>query len=175
MTTTGSFELLVENYQTLVFNTAVRLLGNFAEAQDIAQEVFLRAYRRYPQVRDCPRIGGWLRTVTRNLCLNYLNRYRGRWRFFSEMKEPDEEEDFLATVAAPNNGVLDAVAADQNRLCQAALEELPPAQKIPLVLFHFEDLDYQEIAARLGWSLSKVKNNIFRGRRTLRRKLALER
>jgi len=163
----------MQNYQNLVLNTAMRLLGNSAEAQDIAQEVFLRAYRRFPEVRDCPRIGGWLRTVTRNLCLNYLSRYRGRWRFFSEMNEPDAEEDFLAGVPAPNNHAQDPTVADENRRCQAALDDLPYSQRAPLKLFHFEGLDYQEIATRMGWSLSQVKNNIFRGRRTLRRKLSL--
>jgi RNA polymerase sigma-70 factor, ECF subfamily len=172
MTTTWPFEHFMHSYQNLVLSTATRLLGNPTEAQDIAQEVFLKAYQRYPEVRQGPCAGGWLRTVTRNMCLNYLNRYRGRWRFFSELSGSDPEEDFAASVPAPNNAAGEVMAADQKRQFQKVLADLPDAQRAPLMLFHFEDLDYREIATRLGLTMSQVKNNIFRGRRALRRKLA---
>ena len=69
----------------MVFATAVRLLGNPADAEDAAQTVFLRAFQRYDEVVPSPTAPGWLKTTTRNVCLNHLSRYRSRWRFFSEM------------------------------------------------------------------------------------------
>src|ERR1700749_1925592 len=79
-------------YQDMVFSTAARLTGNDAQAQDIAQEVFLRAYENFDSLRVSPTAGGWLKTVTTNLTLNHLSRYRRRWRFFSEMRSDDEGE-----------------------------------------------------------------------------------
>jgi RNA polymerase sigma factor (sigma-70 family) len=89
MTDADSFEAFVRMYQDMVFATAVRLLGNQPDAEDIAQTVFLRAYQRFGEIGASPTAGGWLKTVTRNACLNYLSRYRARHRFFSEMEMPD--------------------------------------------------------------------------------------
>src|SRR6058998_3060940 len=95
------FEAFMKAYQNMVFTTAVRLLGNEAEAEDISQEVFLKAYERYGSLSQSPTAGGWLKTVTRNLCLNHLSRYRARWRFFSEMFSEEREEDCDLDLAAP--------------------------------------------------------------------------
>src|SRR6266581_5408263 len=89
------FEAFMRAYQNMVFTTAVRLLGSEAEAEDVSQEVFLKAYERYAELKDSPTVGGWLKTVTRNLCLNHLSRYRARWQFFSEIfSEEDDEREF---------------------------------------------------------------------------------
>src|SRR5258705_10441024 len=85
MTDTHQFEVFMRAYQDMVYTTAVRLLGNEAEAEDISQEVFLKAYERFDDISKSPTAGGWLKTVTRNLFLNHLSRYRARWRFFFEM------------------------------------------------------------------------------------------
>lgn len=160
-------------YQNMVFSTAVRLLGNDAEAQDIAQEVFLKAFERYQDLAQSPTVGGWLKTVTTNLCLNHLTRYRARWRFFSEMLSRDDDESVTLDIPAPD-GLSDKLdEADHRRLLEQALQKLPTAQRVPLVLFHFENLTYEEIAAKLKISLSKVKTDIFRGREALRKKLSL--
>src|SRR2546426_12435758 len=85
------FEAFMRAYQNMVFTTAVRLLSSEAEAEDVSQEVFLKAYERYAELKESPTVGGWLKTVARNLCLNHLSRYRARWRFFSEMA-PDRDD-----------------------------------------------------------------------------------
>ena len=172
MTTLCPFEVFVEIHRGLVMQTAMCLPRNFAEAQDITQEVFLQAYRHYSEVRCHPKASGWLRVVTRHLCINYLNRYRGRWSFFSELSEPGGDSDFEASLTAPQDGRVDPAVADRHRQFRAVLAALPAGQRIPLELFHFEGLDYQEIARRLGMTLSQVKNNIFRGRRKLRQRLS---
>jgi RNA polymerase sigma-70 factor (ECF subfamily) len=173
MTESVNFETFMRAYQNMVFSTAVRLLGNDAEAQDIAQEVFLKAYQRFAELSQSPTVGGWLKTVTTNLCLNHLSRYRARWRFFSEMLSHEGEDETLDLPAPDTMG--DKVdEADYRRLLEEALQKLPTSQRVPLVLFHFENLTYEEIAAKLRISLSKVKTDIFRGREALRRKLSLK-
>lgn len=169
-----NFETFMRAYQNMVFSTAVRLLGNDAEAQDIAQEVFLKAFERFNDLSKSPTVGGWLKTVTTNLCLNHLSRYRARWRFFSEMFSREDDKDTTLEIPAPDTMADTLDESDHRRLLEAALQKLPAAQRVPLVLFHFENLTYEEIAAKLNISLSKVKTDIFRGREALRKKLTLQ-
>jgi RNA polymerase sigma-70 factor (ECF subfamily) len=148
------------------------LLANDAEAQDVAQEVFLKAYQRFAELAQSPTAGGWLKKVTTNLCLNHLSRYRARWRFFSELRTAGgEEEARELEYPAPDNLEEEVARADAWELVEQALAALPAAQRVPLVLFHLEGLRYEEIAAQLDVSLGKVKTDILRGRLALRRKL----
>lgn len=168
------FESFMRDYQNMVFSTAYRLLGRESDAEDIAQEAFLKAYEHFDELQGSPTAGGWLKTVTRNLALNHLTRYRARWRFFSEMRsDEDETEDFSASLAAPDTHEQHLDTADQRQVLEEALQKLPATQRVPLVLYHFESLSYEEIAARLAVSLGKVKTDIHRGREALRRRLAL--
>src|ERR1700745_355322 len=102
MTESINFETFMRAYQNMVFSTAVRLLGNDTDAQDIAQEVVLKAYERFQELAHSPTVGGWLKTVTTNLCLNHLTRYRARWRFFSELLNRDDEDDATLDIPAPD-------------------------------------------------------------------------
>lgn len=174
MSDPAQFEGFLRNYQDLVYTTALRLVGTPAEAEDIAQEVFLKAYEHFDELAASPTAGGWLKTVARNLALNHLTRYRNRWRFFSEYEAADDEDSarsFADTLAAPDTHQQTVDTADQREILEAALQALPPAQRVPLVLYHFENLSYEDIAARLKVSLGKVKTDIHRGREALRRKL----
>src|SRR6188768_2452169 len=89
MTDVQQFEAFVRRYQDMVYGTAVRLLGSPAEAEDVAQTVFLKAFQRFDEVGASPSAAGWLKTTTRNTCLNHLSRYRARWQLFSELTRPD--------------------------------------------------------------------------------------
>jgi RNA polymerase sigma-70 factor (ECF subfamily) len=174
MTDAQQFEAFMKAYQNMVFTTAVRLLSNEAEAEDVSQEVFLKAYERFEGLKESQTAGGWLKTVTRNLCLNHLTRYRSRWRFFSEMPtRGDNEEESTPEWAAPDTHAQTMATGDHRQLLETALQKLPAAQRVPLVLYHFEELSYEEIAAKLRVSLSKVKTDIHRGREALRRKLKM--
>lgn len=164
----------MRSYQDMVYSTAWRLLGREADAQDVAQEVFVRAFNHFAELEGSVTAGGWLKTVTRNLCLNHLTRYRARWRFFSEFgRDDDDRDDRIWDVPVEDKTVGEASAVDRRDLLEKALQRLPESQRVPLVLYHFEDLSYEEIAARLKISLSKLKTDIHRGREALRRKLQL--
>ncbi|HEX4242471.1 MAG TPA: sigma-70 family RNA polymerase sigma factor [Steroidobacteraceae bacterium] len=166
----ADFTMFMRAYQDMVFSTAARLAGNDAQAEDIAQDVFVKAYENFPQLRESPAAGGWLKTVTTNLSLNYLTRYRKRWRLFSELKPRSDEED-TGDPEPPVELVdqlLASLDAEQRRaMIDQALKQLPDHQRLPLVLYHFEELSYQDIASRLGASLAKVKTDIRRARAAL--------
>jgi RNA polymerase sigma-70 factor (ECF subfamily) len=161
----------MHDYQDMVFSTAVRLTGSDAQAEDISQDVFLKAYGHFEMLATSPAAGGWLKTVTTRLCLNHLQRYRWRWSFFSELRRAaHEESDSVGDgVDFPAAEVFfaDMDAADRRDRIERALARLPDHQRVPLVLYHYEELSYEEIAHRLGISLAKVKTDILRGRAAL--------
>ncbi len=170
VTTPIDFTTFMRNYQDMVYTTAVRLLGNESQAEDISQEVFLKAYEHWDNLCGSVTAGGWLKTVTTNLSINHLQRYRKRWRFFSEItRHGDEADDDERPVefASADNFLEGLNQNDRRAWVERALERLPEHQRVPLVLFHFEDQPYDAIAQRLGVSLSKVKTDIMRGREAL--------
>lgn len=161
----------------MVFATAVRLIGHRADAEDIAQTVFLRAFQRFDEIGSSPAVPGWLKTVTRNACLNHLSRYRARWRLFSELGRPDADDSEPAYEAGLVSGQSlegNLEQAERNEHLEDAVRRLPDHQRVPIVLFHFEEMSYQDIAAALGVSLGKVKTDIHRGREALRKQLATD-
>lgn len=173
MTEADRFERFVRDYQDMVFAVAVRLVGGAAEAEDIAQTVFLKAFERFQAIERDPAVAGWLKTVTVNLCFNYLSRYRARWQFFSEIdaaRSSEADEGFAASIAAPPAPAEDDT---QDARLERALRRLPDHQRVPLVLYHFERMSYQDIAAKMGVSLGKVKTDIHRGREALRKELSV--
>lgn len=175
MTDAHLFEAFVREYQDMVFATAVRLLGNPVDAEDVSQTVFLKAYERFAQIGASPSAAGWLKTVATNICLNHLSRYRKRWRLFSEMRRDDDEggeAGFEATIASDTARPGDDIdARERHERIEQAVRRLPDHQRVPLVLFHFEQQSYQAIADLLGISLAKVKTDIHRGREALRNTL----
>src|SRR5580700_10948418 len=82
---------------------------------------------RMAEVQESGTVGGWLKTVATNLSINHLNRYRARWRFFSE-----EEKEVEIPISDPPTD-------DRRELLELAIQKLPDAQRVPLVLFHFQD------------------------------------
>lgn len=172
MTEAAPFEAFMQNYQNMVFSTAMRLVANQSEAEDITQEVFLKAYQRFAELQESPTAGGWLKTVATNMSLNHLSRYRSRWSFFSELfSGRDGEEERELDIPAATDIESELARADSTEIVEKALQKLPAAQRVPLVLFHMQGLSYEEIADRLKVSLGKVKTDIFRGREALRKRL----
>jgi len=157
----------------MVFATAVRLLGEPADAEDAAQTVFLKAFERFEDLRASEAAGGWLKTTTRNVCLNHLSRYRSRRRLFSEIDDAGAADQAYAdTIESAAMAADDLLArAETADALEAAVRALPDHQRVPLVLFHFEGASYDEIARTLRISLGKVKTDIHRGREALRRQL----
>lgn len=170
------FTTFMRNYQDMVYSTAARITGNDAQAEDIAQDVFIKAYENFDNLRTSPTAGGWLKTVATNLSINHLSRYRNRWRFFSEFRRSGDDagdrDQPIVEFASGENFFAGMEANERRELIEQALAQLPEHQRVPLVLYHFEDMPYDEIAKKLRVSLAKVKTDILRARAALAKILA---
>lgn len=167
-TTPLDFTTFMRNYQDMVYSTAVRLIGNETQAEDIAQDVFIKAHEHFDNLKTSPTAGGWLKTVATNLSINHIQRYKKRWSFFSDLVHKDDEGgEKEVEFAAPDTFFSGVDSTERREWVERALEKLPDHQRIPLVLYHFEEMPYDEIAKKTGVSLSKVKTDILRGREAL--------
>ncbi len=168
VTAPPDFTTFMRNYQDMVYSTAVRLIGNETQAEDFAQDVFIKAHEHFDNLRTSPTAGGWLKTVATNLSINHIQRYKKRWSFFSDLVHRDDEGgEKEVEFAAPDSFFSGVDSGERREWVERALEKLPEHQRIPLVLYHFEDLPYEDIAKKTGVSLSKVKTDILRGREAL--------
>lgn len=154
-------EQLLEEHQATVFRYAFRLSGCAATAEDIVQEVFLRAFRSLHQLRDESAARGWLLTIARN---EFMRAVRKTSPASLSIEPPDPE-----TVTAELNVPL----LDQQEWVGVALEQLPEEFRLVLLMFYFEELSYAEIAEQLNIPLGTVMSRLSRGRSHL--KQALER
>ena len=160
------FEIFVKDHQDMVFSTAMRITGSFAESEDISQQVFLQAYHQFDSLRVHINPGGWLRLAARNLSINHVKRYFKRWYFFDTVSEiPPEIES-----AVQSDGDKTLLFENMEKV-KKVLGELPPKFRVPLVLFYYERLSYQEIAMELSCSEAKVKTDLFRSKKIFQEKL----
>jgi RNA polymerase sigma-70 factor (ECF subfamily) len=158
-----AFEELVIAYQHRVFGVALRMLGSRAEAEEIAQEVFLRAHRAVADFRGEARLGTWLYAIASRLCLN---------RLASPDRRVARGDAALADV--PASGPDAAVTAERAELeaaLHAAIAELPNERRLVLVLRDVEGLSYEEIAEALALDPGTVRSRLHRARMQLKEKL----
>jgi RNA polymerase sigma-70 factor, ECF subfamily len=170
---TAAFAELVDKYKQPVMNLVYRMLRDLAEAEDLAQNVFVQVYRSAHRYRSTAKFSTWLFTIARNLCLNEIRR-RSRHPAESldaggpgsEDAPPRQYEDPRA--AGPPENLL---RRELEQKVEEALAGLPDNQRVALLLCRQEELSYEEIAEVLGCSLSATKSLIHRGRETLKQRL----
>jgi RNA polymerase sigma-70 factor (ECF subfamily) len=159
-----AFEELVIAHQHRVYGVALRMLGDRAEAEDAAQEAFVRAHRALPEFRGESRLSTWLYAIVARLCLSRLDARRRR------LAEPDPSVlERLADPAADPAG-----AAERGEVTAAlhqALGELGEERRIVVVLCDLEGLSYEEIARVLEVPVGTVRSRLHRARNDLRDKL----
>jgi RNA polymerase sigma-70 factor (ECF subfamily) len=165
----GAFEKLVERHQRLVIGTVGRMLGSGSDAEDIAQQVFVRVWKNAKRYEPRAKFTTWLLKITRNLVFNELRR-RSRHPQVPLQSESDEEERPLKDeqAVAPDASLLER---ELQQAVDAAIANLPETQRMAVVLRRYEELSYEEIAAATDQSVSAVKSLLFRARTELRENL----
>jgi RNA polymerase sigma-70 factor (ECF subfamily) len=165
----GAFEQLVERHQRLVIGTVGRMLGSGSDAEDIAQQVFVRVWKNAKRYEPRAKFTTWLLKITRNLVFNELRR-RSRHPQVPLQSESEEEERPLKDehAVAPDASLLEH---ELQEAVDAAIAELPETQRMAVILRRYEELSYEEIAEALDQSVSAVKSLLFRARTELRQSL----
>jgi len=157
----NAFAQLVENYQRAVFNLCYRMLGDPTEAEDAAQETFLRAYTRLASYDSQRKFSTWLLSIASHYCIDRLRaRRHGRVSW-----------DYLChglNLSDPNPGPEEAaLRRETQRRVQKLLDTLPPGYRVAVVLRYWHELSYEEMAETLNATLPAVKSRLFRARQML--------
>jgi RNA polymerase sigma-70 factor (ECF subfamily) len=155
---------LVRRYQGSVFGVCYRLLGERQEAEDLAQDAFLRGYERLDTFDLAFPFGPWIRRVAANLCLNRLQRNR------PVTLDLGDEQGWRGAPPGPTPETATERRQEAEAVRQAVLA-LPPMYRAVIELRHYQEASYDEIASTLGLPLSDVKSHLYRARRTLARRL----
>ncbi|MDE3231644.1 MAG: sigma-70 family RNA polymerase sigma factor [Chloroflexota bacterium] len=160
-----AFATIVEKYKDPVFNVAYRMLGNPTEAEDVAQETFVRAYTQLHTYQQGRRFSTWLLSIASHLSIDQLRRRRF-------LALPLENAPFLEWIAdlgaGPEQAALQVEASDE---MQKVLSALPPKYRTVLVLRYWYDLSYEEIAEMLSLTSALVKARLHRARELVARAL----
>jgi len=162
-----SFEPLVQKYSPRVFATARRYARRESEVEDIAQEVWLKAFDKLKSFRGAAPFEHWLMRLTVRTCYDFLRGHqRNRELSFSDLSEP--ESDWLERfVSAPEAASENAAAAKM--LVGRVLERLTPQARLVITLLEIEDRSVKEISKLTGWSVPLVKVRAFRARAEMRK------
>jgi len=158
-----AFETLFRKYQTYVYNISLGMLCNSEDAADITQETFLRLHRSLGSFRGDASFSTWLYRVAVNLCITELRRRgRHRFEFLDEVAHEEERPGAEELESDPTEAI---EQEEERRVVHQVLRMLPPDYRAVMVLRHFQQLAYEEIADVLGLSLSQVKTRLFRARK----------
>ncbi len=162
----SAFAELVEKYQTPVYNLAYRMLGNAEDAEDAAQETFLRAFAQLKRFLSNQKFATWLLSIAAHYCIDRLRRRRFLWLSLdadglgdllaSDEPEPDDE----------------ALRRESEREIEQLLTRLSPSSRLVVVLRYWYDHSVEEIARITGDSISGVKVKLFRARKLLAREIS---
>jgi len=170
---TAAFTALVEKYKQPVMNLAWRTLRDETEAEDLAQNVFVQAWKSAERYQATAKFSTWLFTIARNLCFNEIRRrVRHPAESLDQTRDDSEEQPLHQVVdkriaAAPDEMLRGELEAKVDE----ALTALPENQRTALLLCRQEELSYEEIAEVLGCSLSATKSLIHRARETIKARL----
>ncbi|HKY64233.1 MAG TPA: RNA polymerase sigma factor [bacterium] len=160
----SAFAELVDRHKDAVYRWVYSWVGRKESAEELAQDVFLNAFRNLGNFRGDSKFSTWLHQIA-------LNRCRDHWRSRQRKPESLVEEEYLARVESPRaSSEVSAVARQEAEALRSAMAELPDIYREALSLRFFGDLPYEEIAAMLGENLSNVKMRVMRGLAQLRRK-----
>ncbi len=155
-----AYGAIVQDYQSSVFNVCYRVLGNRQEAEDLAQEAFLRAYHQISSFDSSRPFGPWVRTLAANLCYNHLKRAR-----LNQVPLEDERDHLKDNPRRAPEGALEI--NQEHQALYRAIWKLQEVQRITLELRHFQGLTYQEMAEALNLPLNTVRSHLYRGRQKL--------
>ena len=159
------FEDLVRRYQKPIINFIFRMVGNYEDAAELSQDVFIKSYSSLASYDPSYRFSTWLFRIATNRAIDFLRKKRVP---VVSMEGPDEE--YTPQYPADDASPLDELEDDRVRgLLADAIQQLPSDYREVIVLYHVNEVSYEQIATITGLPLGTVKNRIFRARQMMRR------
>ncbi len=167
-----AFEELVVKYQDRVYSHCYHLAGNGHDAQDLAQDAFVQAFKGIGSFRQDADFGTWLHRITVNLWINIGRRNKKILTFSLDEPLNTADSEMSRELAASEESPVEKVERQEfNEMVRQALNRIAPEYRTVLVLREMEDYRYDEIASLLDCSLGTVKSRINRGRKALKKEL----
>jgi RNA polymerase sigma-70 factor (ECF subfamily) len=167
-----AFDLLVRKYQHKVVKLVLRYVRNPAEAEDIAQEAFIKAYRALPQFRGDSAFYTWMYRIAINTAKNSLaSRDRSPIAYDLDLTDPEESHSVQTKLQDPDTPEGMALTEEIRGIVNSAIEGLPEELKTAIVLRELDGLSYEEIAAAMECPVGTVRSRIFRAREAIDKRL----
>ncbi|MBR1456318.1 MAG: sigma-70 family RNA polymerase sigma factor [Oscillospiraceae bacterium] len=163
----NAFEDLVAAYEKNVYNLALRMTGNAQDAEDMAQEAFIKAYNSLPNFRGDSKFSVWLYRIVSNVCLDFLRRQNRRPASSLSVEDEDGEETQMDVPDESQSPELLLERRLTREAVQRGLQALPDEQRQILLLREIQGLSYEEIGLALDLEAGTVKSRIFRARKKL--------
>ena len=166
------FDELVNRYHKQIYNVAYRMTGNHADADDLTQDTFVKAFRFFSYYKRNMPFDNWLYRIMSNIHVDWLRRRPKA--YIRSLDEPIQQEEGEATLELPDNSdgpEALALSGELDSEMQAALNTLSPDFRMTVVLSDIEGLSYEEISETMGCSIGTVRSRLHRGRKLLREKL----
>lgn len=164
-----AFGMIVQRYMKPAYYVALGYVGRPDDALDLSQDAFINAFRHIRHFDSSKRFFPWFYSILKNLCLNHLNRVRKRKEdSIDEMAEERGEVPIPVETADPESGVL---RRDLETRIGRALQRLRPKDREIIILQHFQDYSYADIAGLLGIPIGTVMSRLYGARKALRREL----
>jgi RNA polymerase sigma-70 factor, ECF subfamily len=168
----SAYDLLVLKYQHKVVKLVMRYLGDAADAEDVAQEAFIKAYRALPQFRGDSAFYTWLYRIAINTAKNALAaRNRNPVTYDLDVQGSDEAAEMIGKLRDPETPEGLALTEEIRNIVNAAIGELPEDLRTAIVLRELEGMSYEEIASAMDCPVGTVRSRIFRAREAIDRKL----
>ncbi len=168
----SAFDLLVRKYQHKVVKLVLRYVRNPAEAEDIAQEAFIKAYRALPQFRGDSAFYTWMYRIAINTAKNSLaSRDRSPIAYDLDLTDPEESHSVQGKLQDPDTPEGMALTEEIRGIVNSAIEGLPEELKTAIVLRELDGLSYEEIAAAMECPVGTVRSRIFRAREAIDKRL----
>ncbi len=168
-----AFRELVERHKLSVLNLCLRFVGNKQDAEDLAQEAFIRVFQAAPNYEVKAAFTTWLYRITVNLCLNH-QRHKKILRFFSldQTKAHQHASQFrIPDLPDKRRPDIEFEKKEIQSIVQQAIQSLPENQRSVLILHRYQDLSYKEIAEVLDTSVSAVESRLHRAKENLKKRL----
>jgi RNA polymerase sigma factor (sigma-70 family) len=173
-----AFTVLIRNTERLVAQIVFKMIGNAEDRRDIAQDVYLKAYKNISRFQFKSKLSTWIAQIAYNTCLNHLEKKKLVF-IENEQRENEAPQSTLEDLADhsadlnDNETLKHIFSSQRSELLKQAVNKLPAVYQTLITLFHYEELSYEEIAQITGLPDGTVKNYLFRARKSLKDEILL--